>query len=111
SLKSCLSFHSSTDQPLGTDEETTMVDMLTTDSIPLPDNQFDIANTKDHFTCVFSMLTDRESEILRYYFGINEFHQHYSLDEIGEKMNMTRERVRQLKDKSIRKIRKAVRGK
>jgi RNA polymerase primary sigma factor len=110
-LKACLSFHSSTDQPLGTDEETTMVDMLTTDSIPLPDKQFDISNTKDHFTSVFSMLSNRESDILRYYFGINEFQQHFSLDEIGEKMNMTRERVRQLKDKSIRKIRKAVKGK
>ena len=46
--------------------------------------------------------------IIQYYFGLNKFHQHYSLDEIGDKMSLTRERVRQLKDKSLKKIRGSI---
>ncbi|HPW85822.1 MAG TPA: sigma factor-like helix-turn-helix DNA-binding protein, partial [Chitinophagales bacterium] len=51
-------------------------------------------------------LSDREIEIIKYYYGLNEFGQSYSLDEIGIKLNLTRERVRQLKDKAIRKMRR-----
>ena len=51
-------------------------------------------------------LAEREVEIIKFYFGLNEFNQSYSLDEIGIKMNLTRERVRQIKDKAIRKMRR-----
>lgn len=109
-LKSCLSFHSSTDQPLNDEDDTMFVDMMTSDAIPQPDTHLDKYSMAEQMKAVFSSLSEREVDILRYYFGMNEFSQHFSLDEIGEKMHLTRERVRQLKDKAIRKLRKVSKG-
>jgi RNA polymerase primary sigma factor len=50
-----------------------------------------------------STLTDREKEIIQMFFGIN--HQEMTLEEIGDKFNLTRERVRQIKEKAIRRLR------
>lgn len=110
-LKTCLSFHSSTDQPLNEEDETALVDMMTTDALPMPDEGLDKTSMAEQMKAVLASLGERETQILRYYFGLNEFNQHFSLDEIGEKMDLTRERVRQLKDKAIRKLRKAAKGK
>jgi RNA polymerase primary sigma factor len=109
-LKSCLSFHSSTDQPLNDEDDTTLAELMTSDSVPQPDTHLDKYSMAEQMKTVFSSLSEREVTILRYYFGLNEFAQHFSLDEIGEKMDLTRERVRQLKDKAIRKLRKVSKG-
>jgi len=106
-LKSCLSFHVSTDQPINGEEDTTAGDVMPDDSIPSPDNELHEAALQEQLQDVLSILSERELLIIKYYFGLNAFNQHYSLDEIGEKMSLTRERVRQLKDKSIKKIRKS----
>lgn len=106
-LKSCLSFHTSVDQPLRDDDDTTFVDQMSTDTIPQPDVNLEKQSVQRQLDAVLGVLTDRELEIIKYYFGLNEYYQHHSLDEIGEKMNLTRERVRQLKDKGIKKVRKA----
>lgn len=106
-LKSCLSYHVSTDQPLNEDESSTTGDNLTDDSIPGPDTNLNTIALNNQIDTILSILTERELLILQYYFGLNKFNQHYSLDEIGDKMSLTRERVRQLKDKSLKKIRKA----
>jgi RNA polymerase primary sigma factor len=66
---------------------------------------------KSQLRIALSILSEREMQIISFYYGMNEFNQHYSLDEIGLKMDLTRERVRQLKDKAIRKIRKTRSGK
>ncbi len=55
-------------------------------------------------------LTDREAEVIRLYFGIEREHP-LTLEEIGEKFNLTRERVRQIKEKAIRRLRHATRSK
>jgi RNA polymerase primary sigma factor len=106
-LKSCLSYHVSVDQPIGQDEDTTIADQMTSDTIPRPDTALDKESAQQYLDAMMDLLSDREQEILLYYYGFKDCNQHYSLDEIGEKMELTRERVRQLKDKALKKIRKA----
>jgi RNA polymerase primary sigma factor len=57
-----------------------------------------------------STLTDREAEVIKLYFGLNGEHS-LTLEEIGEKFNLTRERVRQIKEKAIRRLRHTSRSK
>lgn len=59
---------------------------------------------------VLSTLNERETEVLKLYFGINRDHA-LTLEEIGEMFNLTRERVRQIKEKAIRRLRHASRSK
>lgn len=106
-LKSSLSYHISTDQPMNEDENSTTGDNMTDDSMPSPDEHLHTTALLSQIDNILGILTERELLIIQYYFGLNKFHQHYSLDEIGDKMSLTRERVRQLKDKSLKKIRKA----
>lgn len=61
---------------------------------------------KSDIDLVLKDLSTREREILEYYFGLNEHDLSYSLDEIGSKLGLTRERVRQLRDKALRKVRR-----
>lgn len=110
-LKSALSFHLSTDQPLNDEDDTTSLDLMSDKSVSLPDDQLNDDSVKSQLNSALSILSDREKQIIAYYFGMNEFNQHYSLDEIGLKMELTRERVRQLKDKALKKMRKTSVGK
>ncbi|MFN8238896.1 MAG: RNA polymerase sigma factor RpoD/SigA [Chitinophagales bacterium] len=105
-LRATLTFHLSVDSPLGEDDETTSLDMMTDTSMDTPDRNLIDESLHDELEHALQALSDREVEIVKYYFGLNEFNQSYSLDEIGIKMNLTRERVRQLKDKAIRKMRR-----
>jgi len=57
-----------------------------------------------------STLTEREAEVIKLYFGLNKEHS-LTLEEIGERFNLTRERVRQIKEKAIRRLRHASRSK
>lgn len=61
---------------------------------------------KSDIDLILKDLSTREREILEYYFGLNEHDLSYSLDEIGSKLGLTRERVRQLRDKALRKVRR-----
>lgn len=107
-LKCCVSNHLSTDQPLNEEDNTTAGDNMTSDSIPRPDAHLNEIALNLQLDNILNSLSEREMLIIQYYFGLNKFHQHYSLDEIGDKMSLTRERVRQLKDKSLKKIRGSV---
>lgn len=105
-LRRSLAFHSSVDVTIGEDDDTTVLDTMVGDTFEQPDNNL-IKNSLDtEIKHSFQILSDREQEVIKYYFGMNEYGQTYSLDEIGEKMDLTRERVRQIKDKAIRKMRK-----
>ncbi|MCO5230887.1 MAG: RNA polymerase sigma factor RpoD/SigA [Chitinophagales bacterium] len=106
-LKPCLSYHVSTDQPVGEENVDTFGDFLTDNSVPRPDTNLNEAALQYQINNALSILNPRELMIIKYYYGMNVCHQQYSLDEIGEKMSLTRERVRQLKDKSLRKIKKS----
>jgi len=105
-LRATLTFHISIDTPLSEDDDTTSLDLMTDNSIATPDSQLIDESLHEELEHALEALTEREAEIVRYYFGINDFNQSYSLDEIGIKMGLTRERVRQVKDKAIRKMRR-----
>ncbi len=107
-LKSCVSNHLSTDQPISDEDTNTTGDNLTNDSVPRPDEHLNEVALLHQIDRILHSLSEREMLIIQYYFGLNKFHQHYSLDEIGDKMSLTRERVRQLKDKSLKKIRGSI---
>lgn len=105
-LRATLTFHLSIDSPVGDDDETTSLDMMTDSSMATPDSNLIDESLHDELEHALQSLSEREVDIVKYYFGLNEFNQSYSLDEIGIKMNLTRERVRQIKDKAIRKMRR-----
>ncbi|MFN8297318.1 MAG: sigma-70 family RNA polymerase sigma factor [Chitinophagales bacterium] len=105
-LRATLTFHLSIDSPLGDDDETTSLDMMTDSSMATPDSLLIDESLHDELEHALQSLSEREVDIVKYYFGLNEFNQSYSLDEIGIKMNLSRERVRQIKDKAIRKMRR-----
>ncbi|HPN18607.1 MAG TPA: RNA polymerase sigma factor RpoD/SigA [Chitinophagales bacterium] len=105
-LRATLTFHLSIDSPINDDDETTSLDMMSDSSMATPDSNLIDESLHDELEHALQSLSEREVEIVKYYFGLNEFNQSYSLDEIGIKMHLTRERVRQLKDKAIRKMRR-----
>lgn len=107
-LKASLSFHTSTDAPVSNDEgATAVIDLMSNDDLASPEDGLLDESLKSDLTKALSLLTDRELQIVRFYFGLNEKTQNYSLDEIGNMLGLTRERVRQLKDKALRKMRRA----
>ncbi len=105
-LRATLTFHLSIDTPINEDDDTTSLDLMSDNSVSTPDSLLIDESLHEELEHALEALTEREAEIVRFYFGINEFNQSYSLDEIGIKMHLTRERVRQVKDKAIRKMRR-----
>ena len=100
-----MSFHLSLDAPLGDNEneEYTFYDLLANQEQLIPDGFLINQSLKIEISRVLEMLPERESVILRYYFGlIGEFP--LSVYEISNVLGITRERVRQLKDKAIQKL-------
>ncbi len=97
--------HISVDAPLSADEEsTTMIDLLTeTEGILNPDKKLMTESLRNEIERSFSTLSFREAEVLRMYFGIN-LKTSLTLEEIGEEFELTRERVRQIKEKALRKL-------
>ncbi|MBN2610955.1 MAG: sigma-70 family RNA polymerase sigma factor [Bacteroidales bacterium] len=102
--------HVSMDAPLIQDEEVTMYDLILSKDSPSPDKALLTESLRKEIERVLSTLTYREANILRLYFGLNGKHQH-TLEEIGEEFNLTRERVRQIKEKAIKRLKSATRCK
>jgi RNA polymerase primary sigma factor len=109
-LRASLSYHLSTDTPVGDDDETTSLDLMADKSIKVPDSGLMEESMQHELKVAMQNLSERELQIISYYYGLNPDSQNYSLDEIGYKLNLTRERVRQLKDKALRKIRRNTTG-
>jgi len=109
-LRASLSYHVSTDSPIGDDEESTSLDLMADSSIKVPDSELMDESLQHELKQAMQNLSERELQIISFYYGLNEDSQNYSLDEIGYKLNLTRERVRQLKDKALRKIRRNTTG-
>jgi RNA polymerase primary sigma factor len=95
--------HVSMDAPLRDDDGNSLYDVLLNDESPNPDDGLVINSLKKEIERTLMTLEDREAEILRYYFGLSGYSQH-TLEEIGEMLNLTRERVRQIKEKSIKRL-------
>ncbi len=96
--------HVSMDAPFASDEENSLLDVLENVQQPSPDNQLINESLKVEIRNALAALPEREAEVLRLYFGIDVDYA-MTLEEIGEKFNLTRERVRQIKEKAIRKLR------
>jgi RNA polymerase primary sigma factor len=97
--------HISMDQPLFDGEEGTLIDVLINHNALSTDNNLAvIASLQTEIERSLSTLTDRQKEVIRFFFGIGIDHP-LSLEDIGERFNLTRERVRQIKDKAITKLR------
>jgi len=102
--------HVSMDAPFQQGEDNRLLDVLVNEHQPAPDHKLMEDSLKDEIDRALSTLTEREGEVIKLYFGLNSEHS-LTLEEIGEKFNLTRERVRQIKEKAIRRLRHASRSK
>lgn len=102
--------HVSMDAPLTSDEEGSMYDVLSNRDTPMPDKSLVNDSLRKEIERTLTTLAAREADILRYYFGLNGTPPH-TLEEIGERFDLTRERVRQIKEKAIRKLKQTSRSK
>ncbi|MBI5731406.1 MAG: sigma-70 family RNA polymerase sigma factor [Ignavibacteriales bacterium] len=100
----------SMDAPFTTGEENRLLDILENDEQPSPDYTLMSESLRSEIERALSTLSEREAEVIKLYFGLNKEHS-LTLEEIGEKFNLTRERVRQIKEKAIRRLRHASRSK
>ncbi len=97
--------HVSMDQPLFDGEEGTLIDVLINQNATSTDNNLAVnASLQTEIERSLSTLTERQKEVICYFFGLGIDHP-LSLEDIGERFNLTRERVRQIKDKAITKLR------
>ena len=94
----------SVDSPFSFGEENSLLDVIQNDQQPSPDNELISESLKTEIKNVLAILPEREAEVIRLYFGLGE-QSSMTLEEIGEKFHLTRERVRQIKEKAIRRIR------
>src|SRR5690606_27446274 len=102
--------HVSMDAPLIDGEETNMYDVLRGDDSPNPEDALLHDSLKKEIERALSTLTPRESDVVRLFFGL-EGKPAMTLEEIGEKFDLTRERVRQIKEKAIRRLKQQSRSK
>lgn len=102
--------HMSIDAPFAQSEENTLLDVIENYEEPTPDDQLNRQSLKIEIDSALASLTEKEAEVLKLYFGLNNEHS-FTLEEIGERFNLTRERVRQIKEKAIRRLRHATRSK
>lgn len=91
------------DAPLAQDEESNMYDVFSSEETSGPDKELLTNSLKEEIERVVNTLTPREANIIRLTFGLNGEHVH-TLGEIGEKYDLTRERVRQIKEKAIKRL-------
>ncbi len=102
--------HVSMDAPFVQGEENSLLDVLENDSEATPDSGLMNDSLRKEVQRALSTLTQREADVITLYFGLNGEHA-MTLEEIGEKFNLTRERVRQIKEKAIRRLRHTSRSK
>jgi RNA polymerase primary sigma factor len=102
--------HVSMDAPFVQGEENSLLDVLENDSEETPDQGLMTDSLRREVQRALSTLTQREADVIALYFGLNGEHA-MTLEEIGEKFSLTRERVRQIKEKAIRRLRHTSRSK
>ena len=101
--------HISVDAPFVEGEDNSLLDVLVNDDSPIADRTLINESLSTEVERALSTLTERERDIIKLFFGINC--QEMTLEEIGEKFGLTRERVRQIKEKAIRRLRHSSRSK
>jgi RNA polymerase primary sigma factor len=101
--------HISMDAPLREDEDNTLYDVMLNDNSPSADNELMMNSLRKEIERSLSTLSEREAFVLRYFFGLHGL-PILTLEEIGENLNLTRERVRQIKEKAIKKLKNKYRN-
>lgn len=102
--------HLSMDAPFAQGEDNRLLDVIQDDRSPQPDHSLLKESLSKEVERALGTLTEREAEVIRLYFGLGREHS-LTLEEIGEKFQLTRERVRQIKEKAIRRLRHTSRSK
>lgn len=100
----------SIDAPISTDDDTTMVDFITSDEAISTDDALMHESLNAEIQRSLATLTEKERDVINLYYGIGLNHG-LTLDEIGDKFDLTRERVRQIKEKAIRRLKHSSRSK
>jgi RNA polymerase primary sigma factor len=102
--------HLSMDAPLVEGEDSNLYDVLRSGESPNPDRELIIESLRTEIERSLETLTPREADVVRLYFGLGDQHP-MTLEEIGETFDLTRERVRQIKEKAIRRLKHTSRSK
>jgi RNA polymerase primary sigma factor len=100
----------SMDAPISSEEDNNMYDVLQNDDNPSPDKHLMNESLTYEIERALSTLSPREAKVIKLYFGINMKHP-LTLEEIGEELGLTRERVRQIKEKALKRIQYTTRSK
>ena len=95
--------HVSVDAPFVDGEENSLLDVLINDNAPMADKQLVLESLRVEIAAVLSTLNEREQKVVKAFYGIGQ--PEMTLEEIGNKYGLTRERVRQIKEKAIRRLR------
>lgn len=95
--------HVSVDAPFSGEEESSLLDVLVNDNSPIADRELVMESLRTEIQSVLQLLNERERNVVEAFYGINQ--PELTLDEIGAKYNLSRERVRQIKEKAIRRLR------
>ncbi|MDR2728228.1 MAG: RNA polymerase sigma factor RpoD/SigA [Chitinispirillales bacterium] len=102
--------HMSLDAPLQSSEDSRLLDLIPDEDQALPDDGLMGISLHDEINKTLDTLSEREKEVVRLYFGIGEDTSH-TLEEIGQRFNLTRERARQIKEKALRRLKHSSRSK
>ena len=102
--------HVSMDAPLVEGEDSNLYDVLRSGESPNPDKELPHESLRTEIERALETLTPREADVIRLYFGLGNQHP-MTLEEIGETFDLTRERVRQIKEKAIRRLKHTSRSK
>ena len=102
--------HVSMDAPLLEGEDSNLYDVIMSGESPSPEQSLMTSSLRTEIERSLTTLTDREADVIKLYFGLDGTHP-MTLEEIGEKFDLTRERVRQIKEKGIRRLKHTSRSK
>ncbi|MDR1180711.1 MAG: RNA polymerase sigma factor RpoD/SigA [Bacteroidales bacterium] len=97
--------HISMDAPINSDDDTNFIDTFVSEEVTHTDSLLIKESLEKEISHTLDVLDARERELICMFFGIGKSHE-YTLDEIGEKFNLTREGARQIKEKALKKLRK-----
>lgn len=101
--------HVSVDAPFADGEDNSLLDVLVNNDSPMADKELVLESLRSEINTALKELNERERNVIEAFFGINQ--QEMTLDEIGAKYGLTRERVRQIKEKAIRRLRNCTKNK
>lgn len=101
--------HVSVDAPFSDGEDNSLLDVLVNNDSPMADNSLVLESLRAEINTALQGLNERERNVIEAFFGINQ--PEMTLDEIGTKYGLTRERVRQIKEKAIRRLRNSTKNK